>query len=215
MSAIEDESKPAINDRSSSRVPIYIGISFEGGLILLAWLLGWLLGTSPYATLHWTISGLLLGLLATLPMVAGFFLLLQSEHRSIKRIRQIFNDVAVPFLGASTWFDLAILSLMAGIGEEMLFRGVAQAALDNWLSPWIGLALASVLFGLLHALTPAYAILASLAGAYLGAVWLATGNLLVVIEAHSLYDFIALSYLLRDSRRHEDLPCADAPTIAS
>jgi membrane protease YdiL (CAAX protease family) len=199
---------------STSRIPIYFGIAFEGGLLLLAWLLGWLFGPSAFATLRWTISGLLFGLLAALPMIAGFFLLLQSEYRSIKRIRQIFNDVAIPFLVGSTWFDLAVLSLMAGIGEEMLFRGVAQAALDNWLGPWLGLALASVLFGLLHALTPAYALLASLAGAYLGVIWLATGNLLVVIEAHALYDFIALSYLLRDARRGEDLPCADTPTIA-
>jgi membrane protease YdiL (CAAX protease family) len=208
--SVEDE----IAHVSTARIPIYFGIAFEGGLVLLACLLGWLLGSSAFATFHWTVSGLLFGLLATLPMVAGFFLLLRSRRRSIQRIRQIFNDVAIPFLGASTWFDLAILSLMAGIGEEMLFRGVAQAALDNWLSPWFGLALASVLFGLLHALTPAYAILALLAGAYLGVVWLATGNLLVVIEAHSLYDFIALSYLLRDARRRGDLPGADAPTIA-
>jgi membrane protease YdiL (CAAX protease family) len=53
------------------------------------------------------------------------------------------------------------------------------------------------LFGALHALTPTYAILATLAGAYLGSVWLITGNLLVVIIAHGFYDFIALVYLLR------------------
>jgi hypothetical protein len=153
MSAIEDESKPAINDHGPSRIPVYLGIAFEAGLVLLAWPLGWLLGTSPYATLHWTISGLLLGLLATLPMVTGFFLLLQASHPSIQRIRQIFNDIVIPFLGACKWFELAVLSLMAGIGEEMLFRGVAQGALDNLLGPWLGLALASVLFGLLHALT--------------------------------------------------------------
>ncbi len=194
--------------------PIYLGIAFEGGLILVAWLLGWLLGHKPLDSLHWSVSGFLLGPVATLPMLAAFFLLLQSRLRSIVRIRRLFDEIALSFFGAYTWFDLALLSLLAGIGEEMLFRGVAQAALDNWLGPWFGLALASVLFGLLHALTPAYAILASLAGAYLGAIWLATGNLLVVIEAPSLYDFIALSYLLRDSRRHEDLPRADAPTIA-
>jgi membrane protease YdiL (CAAX protease family) len=49
----------------------------------------------------------------------------------------------------------------------------------------------------LHALTPTYALLAVLAGAYLGGVWLLSGNLLVVIVAHGIYDFVALLYLLR------------------
>jgi len=193
---------------------MYLGIAFEAGLILVAWLLGWLLGQKPLDSLHWSVSEFLLGPVATLPMLAAFFLLLRSRLSSIERIRRLFDEIALPFFGAYTWFELAVLSLLAGIGEEMLFRGMAQAALDHWLGPWLALALASLLFGLLHALTPAYAILASLAGAYLGAIWLATGNLLVVIEAHALYDFIALSYLLRDARRGEDLPRAAAPTIA-
>ncbi|MFL5242479.1 MAG: CPBP family intramembrane glutamic endopeptidase [Gemmataceae bacterium] len=180
----------------SSRTP-YFGIAFEGGLILLAWVAGWLVGLSPLDTLHFTVSGFILVLLATLPMLAAFFLLLRSRFEFIKRILRIFDDIAIPFLGSFTWFDLALLSLLAGIGEEMLFRGVIQASLDAWLGPWLALALASLVFGLLHALTPAYAVLATLAGAYLGFIWLAAGNLLVVIEAHALYDFIALTILLR------------------
>ena len=90
-----------------------------------------------------------------------------------------------------------VLSLAAGVGEEMLFRGVVQAVLDRWWGPWAALPVASLFFGLLHALTPTYAVLATLAGLYLGGVWLLTGNLLVVIVAHAFYDLIALVYLLR------------------
>jgi membrane protease YdiL (CAAX protease family) len=49
----------------------------------------------------------------------------------------------------------------------------------------------------MHPMTPAYAVLASLAGAYLGWAYLATENLLVPVLAHALYDFTALVYLLR------------------
>jgi membrane protease YdiL (CAAX protease family) len=58
-------------------------------------------------------------------------------------------------------------------------------------------ALASAVFGLLHAITPTYAILATVMGAYLGVVWIASGNLLAPIVAHALYDFVALVWLLR------------------
>jgi membrane protease YdiL (CAAX protease family) len=78
----------------------------------------------------------------------------------------------------------------------MLFRGVFQAVLSRWAGTAVGLALASALFGLLHAITFTYAVLAGLAGAYLGALWLWTDNLLVSILVHALYDFVLLVYLI-------------------
>ena len=114
-----------------------------------------------------------------------------------ERLRRVFEEFGRPFFASYTVLDLAVLALLAGAGEELLFRGVLQAILDRWWGPSVGLLVASALFGALHALTPTYAVLAALAGLYLGGVWLLTGNLLVVIIAHGLYDFIALVYLLR------------------
>jgi len=54
----------------------------------------------------------------------------------------------------------------------------------------------SLAFGLLHALTPAYFVLAALMGAYLGWLQMETGNLLVPIIVHWLYDALAF-WLLR------------------
>jgi len=62
---------------------------------------------------------------------------------------------------------------------------------------WLSLLLAAVLFGLLHFITPTYAVLAGLIGLYLGALWLATGNLLTPIVTHGTYDLLALVYLAR------------------
>ena len=65
------------------------------------------------------------------------------------------------------------------------------------------------LFGLMHFITPTYAVLATLMGAYLGLVWQWTGNLLAVVLMHALYDFLVLLYLLRgpgSSLQPEDKP---------
>ena len=79
----------------------------------------------------------------------------------------------------------------------MLFRGVLQASLSAWLgTPW-GLGLTSLLFGLLHPISIAYMVIATILGLYLGAVWNVGGNLLTVMITHALYDFAALAYLLR------------------
>ena len=94
--------------------------------------------------------------------------------------------------------DLLGISLLAGLGEEILFRGVLQEAFTGWFNVWVGVLMASVLFGLMHSITFTYVLLATLMGAYLGCVWLwADHNLLVIVLTHALYDFLVLLWLLR------------------
>ncbi|MBX6311408.1 MAG: CPBP family intramembrane metalloprotease [Isosphaeraceae bacterium] len=173
------------------------GALFELGLTAIAWGLGWLLGISPWASLRPEPRAVVLGAAATLPMLAAFLPLAHSSWPPLRRIRRFFEEEIRPLLGRCTLAALILLGLAAGVGEETLFRGVLQAALTRWLGTWPALALASLLFGLLHPITPAYLVLAALLGAYLGALWLASGNLLVPVVAHALYDILALVYLLR------------------
>jgi membrane protease YdiL (CAAX protease family) len=180
-----------------SRSAVYVGLLFEGSLSLLALLLGWLFRRPPLEAVEFNLSGIGLGIAATLPMLAGFVLAIWLPLPAFQRLLRVFDQFGRPFFAAYTVLDLAVLSLAAGMGEELLFRGVVQAVLDRWWGPWAALPVASLLFGLLHALTPTYAVLATLAGLYLGGVWLLTGNLFVVIVAHAFYDLIALVYLLR------------------
>jgi membrane protease YdiL (CAAX protease family) len=90
-----------------------------------------------------------------------------------------------------------LIALLAGFGEEWLFRGVLQKLAETSLHPWAALLVVSVLFGLLHCITPAYSVLATLMALYLGWLALVYENLLVVIVNHAFYDFVALVYLLR------------------
>jgi membrane protease YdiL (CAAX protease family) len=79
----------------------------------------------------------------------------------------------------------------------MLFRGVLQDTFRGWMPLWAAIGLSALLFGVLHAVTPTYAVLAALVGAYLGVLYLLTGNLLAPIVAHAVYDFVALVYVTR------------------
>uniref|UniRef100_A0A7R9ZN51 CAAX prenyl protease 2/Lysostaphin resistance protein A-like domain-containing protein n=1 Tax=Craspedostauros australis TaxID=1486917 RepID=A0A7R9ZN51_9STRA len=83
------------------------------------------------------------------------------------------------------------LGMAAGFGEEMLFRGVLQYELG---ASFAAVGWTSVLFGLLHAVTPLYAVLATLASLYFGWLYLAADNLVVPILTHGLYDVAALMY---------------------
>lgn len=86
------------------------------------------------------------------------------------------------------------IGFAAGFGEEMLFRGVMQYGLMAKLGTTGSLAVVSIVFGALHAVTPLYALLAGIASAYFGYLYLSFGNLAVPIYAHALYDVGALYY---------------------
>jgi len=84
------------------------------------------------------------------------------------------------------------LGAAAGLGEEMLFRGVLQTELSSRLGDGIALGLSSIIFGALHAVTPLYAALASLASVFFGYLYVESQNLAVPIVCHGLYDVGAL-----------------------
>jgi membrane protease YdiL (CAAX protease family) len=180
---------------------VLVAAVFEGGLGVLAVVLGWMLGYPPADTIQWTLAAAGWGVAAALPMLAALALCVWFPVGPLAEIGRVVDELLVPlFRGCALW-QLALIAALAGLGEEMLFRGVIQEAIAGWVGPpwgvWIGLAAASILFGLLHPITAAYAALAGAIGFYLGWLWIATGNLLVPITAHAVYDFIALVYMVK------------------
>ncbi len=105
-----------------------------------------------------------------------------------------------PVLVSRSAAELGLIAMLAGLAEELLFRGVVQVALARVLPEGGALVVASAAFGLAHFVTPTYAVLAAVAGLYLGALYLLQGSLLVPVIAHALYDFLALLYLVRRFR---------------
>lgn len=179
-------------------------IAFEAGLAVLALALGWLLGHPALETARVDVQGIGLGVAATLPMLLGLWGCLRARSAALVKIRQLVEELLLPLFAGSSLGAVALVSALAGLGEEMLFRGVLQPAIAG-LAPgaagmWLGLVGASLLFGLAHAVTKIYVVLAGLVGLYLGGLWLWSGNLVAPIVAHGLYDFIAILWLLRRSR---------------
>lgn len=174
---------------------------FEASLVPVAIVAGWLLGTPPLQTFHVTATATLLGIAATVPLLGVFWLCLKCPLRPFQEIAEIVEKTLIPLFRECRTMEVAVIAAMAGIGEEMLFRGVLQAAVAKEIGGpagvWLGLVIASALFGLLHSITPLYAVLAGVISFYLGGIWLASGNLLLPIIAHGLYDFLVLWYLRR------------------
>ncbi len=180
---------------------VAIAAGFEGGLAVLAWLLGWAFSYPPANEIRWALADVGYAVLWTLPLIPAMVFIGRSNWRPFVRIQQVVNAIVVPLFSGCSVFQLAMISALAGIGEEALFRGFIQNSLATEGNVWGGIIIAGFLFGLAHMITPAYAVLATLMGVYFGWLMHFHDNLLVAIMVHALYDFIALLYLVRINPR--------------
>ena len=134
-----------------------------------------------------------------MPLFLLFLALQQLQHQSLSYIKDLLFKTLAANLYTRHWADLLWLSCIAGVSEELLFRGVIQPWIAASWGIMAGIVVSNIIFGLLHAITPLYTVLVTLVGIYLS--WSMTvadeNNLLIPIIIHSLYDFLALFALMR------------------
>ena len=168
-------------------------------MVFVAALAGQFLDANPLPMAVWSAGGFALGVLATLPLLAFLVVSVRIPWSPFQRVRETVDLVVGRFFRGAGWIEVAAISILAGLGEEMLFRGVAQTAIAHWIGgntgAVFGIVAAAVLFGAGHAVHLPYFVMATLMGAYFGGLFLYCDNLLVPIVAHALYDFVAILYL--------------------
>lgn len=189
-----------------------LALLFEGGLGLVALALGWLVGFHPATGVdfsRWTsladarpqVEAIAWGLAATAPLMAALWFIDGSRWSPLRSLRQIAEELIPRMFAGASVLQLAAVALAAGIGEELLFRGLVQAGLSQLIGEphgwWIALIAASLLFGVCHWLSTTYAVAAALAGLYFGVIFWASGSLWTPLVCHAAYDFLALLYLIR------------------
>jgi membrane protease YdiL (CAAX protease family) len=139
------------------------------------------LALSGVLTWQTAISGML-GL-----FFGGFVALLVAHWRP-------FHVIGERVTGLVAWesfllSDYVMTSVLASLGEELLFRGALQ--------PLIGLVPMAIVFGLLHATSIAHVVLAGCLGFWLGWLFTWTGSLWPPIFAHLTLDLVTGVLLTR------------------
>ena len=172
---------------------------FEASLILVAIGLGWIASINPFENIYFSEVAVLYGVIGTVPLFLMFLALERTPGESVVKIKNLLLNTLGPGLHSYHWTDLLILASIAGLSEELLFRGVIQPWIENSWGATAGLIVSNILFGLVHAVTPLYAVLAFLVGIYMGLSLTYGGetNLLVPIIIHGFYDFLAFVVLMR------------------
>ena len=140
------------------------------------------------------------GLQYTIPLfaIAGIMRLIEPYSKALQGVTKATQRSVLTIMGKKRRPIFCIVvsvlfGVIAGLGEEWLFRGVFQTALANkFASETIALFISGAIFGLLHAVTPLYALLATLASFFFGYLYNISGNLAVPMVSHAVYDIGAL-----------------------
>ena len=159
-------------------VPFTLYLNLDKPLIFFGLLLAWpaLLGLG--GTMRWRPLALLILPLAALLITAW-------------QLGALKPDVGLPHW----WWLFAFNNLVfTCVAEEALFRGFIQQGVASRSKPWLGLLVASLLFGSAHlAGGPLLVLFAALAGACYGLAFQLSGRLSVAILLHFLFNFAHLA----------------------
>lgn len=210
--------KTELTDQTPDEV-FLTAVLFEGALAALAVLLGWAVGPSARALVPefnpeqlWPIlSGILYGCLAAIPVLLFIELVRRIPWEPVRELERITDEGMMKTLLELRPLELIVISICAGIGEELLFRGWLMCWLAEGASATttpenaliIALIVSSIIFGLFHPITRLYVVLATLIGLYFGALLIYTENLLVPIVAHAAYDAVQLIMTARSEASEE------------
>ena len=187
-------------------------IIFEGSLALLGAFLALLCGldlskafyTPDSETLFKQIT---LGIALAAAMGVIFTVMDYIPWSKLKQVSEKTRKIINESLKDSSRFNRFLVCFVAGVGEEILFRGfIFITIFEFW--PWglefnmniiAAVAISSILFGLGHFVTLLYFIITGLMGATFCLVFLWTGSLIAPVIAHALYDFYAMEMALREN----------------
>ena len=154
--------------------------------------------------------GVLYGCLAAIPILLVVELIRRIPWEPVRELERLTDDGMIKVLLQLGPAELIVISICAGIGEELLFRGwmmywLAEGAASpaSTPTPWAlaaALIVSSIVFGLFHPITRLYVVLAAFMGLYFGALVIYTENLLVPIAAHATYDAVQLIMTARQQQ---------------
>lgn len=186
----------ALNNRRKSTVSPVIALVFQGGIGVVGLLAILILGIPVQISGDGILPSVLYGVLGALCTYAGLLLLTQIPglfpNNLARQMRGLHR-----FASGYSWFVLFLLSVFAGVGEELLFRGALQGWLTAHTNTTTAVLAASVLFGLVHYASFTYFVVAAGLGLVLGMAYAITDSILLVMVWHGVYDLVALFCLLR------------------
>lgn len=188
---------------------------FETALGVLALILGWTLGpdartliptfSESMGSIFWGIGW---GFVAAIPILVIIEVIGRIPCEPVRALERLREDPIFTTLLSLGIGELILISICAGVGEELLFRGWllyylagASGMEPSTIEIGAALVMSSIAFGLVHPFTKLYIFLGALMGLYFGGLLLWSENLLIPIVAHAAYDAVLLIMAKREKQQ--------------
>jgi len=184
-----------MHDPSSRLLPL--AVVGEGGLAIVGGV--WLFAAGHPVRLGATWTALAAGVAAAiaLSLVQWWLQRAAPGVGPVQAMRELQRTIFVPLFAPLSVPEMVAISALAGVGEEILFRGAVQAQ--------FGWPIATIAFGLCHLGLSrrgwVLGVWAAMAGGVLAGLAIATGGLVAPIVAHAGYDLAALLWIRRQARK--------------
>lgn len=181
-----------------------------GTFILPAFILGWLFSDhykeylrmetpSDWKVFFWTI----VSMVVVLPFInfTSYYNAQLSFPEALGDLERYFQNQSAAnrqlmeaILSAETWWaltmNIVVIAVFAGLGEELIFRGVMQNIFGRFLrNKHVVIWTVAVIFSLIHFDIYGF-VPRTLLGAYFGYLLLFTGNIWVPVSAHLSYNLV-------------------------
>lgn len=145
-------------------------------------------------------------LILTGSLLAGVFVFDKIPIDQLKKANRETKFALLNLFGlnSSPITVLAVTTFLCGVtafGEEVFYRGFLLTLLSNLLTPPIGIAASSVLFGLFHYPKGLNSVRQVALGAIYAAATFFSGGLVVAIVTHTMFDFFTTIFPLYIARR--------------
>lgn len=152
--------------------------------------------------LHWRlwfsspVVDLLLGAFAAVVTYSLMYLVYLYGGKVSAQLTADVKKMGQHFAGYS-WGKLIVISMLAGIGEELLFRVAAQAWFAAHVNVYLAILVPALVFGLLHFISFTYFVVATLIGLVFGVAYYFSESVALIMVWHAMYDLIALAVLVK------------------
>lgn len=139
------------------------------------------------------------------PLLMVLWILEKLDFWPLGQLREILDTRIGPMFAKCQWWELLLVAIAAGVGEELLFRWCLQGGMQTTssLGAFNAILISSILFGLCHSLSTQYFWFSFGISVYLGVAMNMSGTVIAPAAAHFLYDFFALLII---RKRFMDLP---------
>jgi len=128
----------------------------------------------------------------------GLFLglnLLLSSIMELTRVVEFFPGTIehheALFAGGGLILRIVMIGFLAGIIEELLFRGVLLNRLTEWMPTWAAVLISSIVFGLVH-MDPFQILYATFMGLIFAWSYIRTKNLWIPIVGHVVFNMTSV-----------------------